>query len=186
MCNSPVVDDCPGRSELWYNELMDGEETIRRIDGYLEGRYDVREYPSLRAQVERFRAARPFAGRSLLDCTPVFANTLLKYVALLAGGADLTVSVSERIPHDPEVVRFLDEIGIPVLRDSADAARPFAEVLPVPKGYGRNYDALYDYLTEYGPGLEIAFANASASFRTLRRVCADAADDTPGLKVVFA
>lgn len=64
--------------------------------------------------------------------------------------------------------------------------RKVAEVLPVPKGYGRNYDALYDYLTEYGPGLEIAFANASASFRTLRRVCADAADDTPGLKVVFA
>ena len=108
---------------------MDGEETMRRIDGHLAGRYDVREYPSLRAQVERFRAARPFAGRSLLDCTPVFANTLLKYVALLAGGADLAVSVSERIPHDPEVVRFLDEIGIPVLRDSADAARPFDVVL---------------------------------------------------------
>ena len=56
----------------------------------------------------------------------------------------------------------------------------------MPKGYGRNYDALYDFLTEFGPGLEIAFANASASFRTLRRICADAADDTPGLKVDFA
>lgn len=108
---------------------MCGEEAIRGIDGYLAGRYDVREYPSLRAQVERFRAARPFAGKSLLDGTPVFANTLLEYVALLAGGADLTVSVSERIPHDPEVVRFLDEIGVPVLHDSTDASRPFDLVL---------------------------------------------------------
>ena len=108
---------------------MDGEETIRRIDGHLEGRYDVREHPSLLAQAERFRAARPFSGKSLLDCTPVFANTLLKYVPLLAGGADLAVSVSERIPHDPEVVRVLGEIGIPVLRDSADPTRQFDVIL---------------------------------------------------------
>ena len=38
----------------------------------------------------------------------------------------------------------------------------------------------------HDPRFADAFANASASFRTLRRVCADAADDTPGLKVVFA
>ena len=114
---------------MWYNELMDGEETIRRIGAYLAGRYDVCEYPSLRAQAERFRVTRPFADKTLLDCTPVFANTLLKYVPLLVGGADLTVSVSERIPHDPEIVRFLGEIGISVLCDPADATRPFDVVL---------------------------------------------------------
>ena len=108
---------------------MNGEETIRRIEGRLAGRYDVREYPSLRAQVARFRVSRPFAGKALLDGTPVFANTLLKYVPLLAGGADLAVSACERIPHDPEIVRFLEEIGVPVLRDSADAKGPFDVIL---------------------------------------------------------
>lgn len=105
------------------------DETIRRIETYLAGRYEVREYPSLIAQTERFRATRPFADKSLLDCTPLFANTLLKHVALIAGGADLTVGVSERIPHDPEIIRFLDEIGVPVLRNSADATRPFDVIL---------------------------------------------------------
>ena len=108
---------------------MTREETIGRIGEFLAGRYEDREYPSLRAQTERFRAERPFAGKALLDCTPLFANTLLKHVALLAGGAELTVGVSERIPHDPEIVRFLDGIGVPLLRDAASAARPFDVIL---------------------------------------------------------
>ena len=98
--------------------------TIRRIEDYLAGRYESREYPSLIAQTVRFRASRPFVGRALLDCTPLFSNTLLKYVPLLAGGADLTVGVSERIPHDPEVVRFLESIGFPVLRDGSATSSP--------------------------------------------------------------
>ena len=105
------------------------ESAIACIEGYLAGRYELREYPSLSAQAERFAAARPFAGRALLDCTPVFANTLLKYVSLLKGGAALTVGVCERIPHDPAVVRFLEDAGVPVLRDSADAARTFDVIL---------------------------------------------------------
>ena len=105
------------------------ESVIGCIEGRLAGRYEFREYPSLLAQAERFAAARPFTGRALLDCTPVFANTLLKYVPLLRGGAELTVGVSERIPHDPAVVRFLEEIGVPVLRDSAEAAGTFDVIL---------------------------------------------------------
>ena len=76
-------------------------------------------------------------------------------------------------------------IDLKGVRSSRALHRKLAEVLPVPKGYGRNYDALYDFLTEYGGGLEIAFANASASFRTLRRVCADAVNATPGLKITL-
>ena len=105
------------------------ESLIGCIEGHLAGRCGVREYPSLSAQAERFAVSRPFAGRALLDCTPVFANTLLKYVPLLKGGAELTVGVSERIPHDPAVVRFLGEVGVPVLRDSADAVRMFDVIL---------------------------------------------------------
>ena len=102
---------------------------IRAIEDRLAGRYGAHEYPSLRTQTELFRAERPFDGKALLDCTPVFANTLLKYVPLLAGGADLTVGVHDGIPHDPEIVRFLEGIGVPVLRDSKDASRRFDVIL---------------------------------------------------------
>ena len=95
-----------------------------RIEDFLAGRYEACEYPSLRAQRGRFQAERPFANKALLDCTPLFANTLLKHLALLSGGAELTVGVSERIPHDPEIVRFLDKIGVPVLRTVSAASSP--------------------------------------------------------------
>lgn len=60
-----------------------------------------------------------------------------------------------------------------------------AEILPVPEGYGRNYDALFDFLTEYGSGLKVVFKNAKRAAATLRRVCADAAEETPGLEISF-
>ena len=61
-----------------------------------------------------------------------------------------------------------------------------AEVLPVPADYGRNYDALYDFLTESGPGLKIVFTHAAAAPATLRRVCADAVAETPGLEITWS
>lgn len=63
--------------------------------------------------------------------------------------------------------------------------RRIAAVLPVPDGYGRNFDALYDFLTEWGQTLTIVFANVSVGRRTLRRVCADAVAETPGLEIRF-
>lgn len=105
------------------------DEVICRIRERLGGRYADCEYPALRAQTERFAASRPFAGRSILDGTPVFANTLLKYVPLLAGGAELAVSVSARIPHDPEIVRLLDSWGVPLVFDSSAVSRPFDVIL---------------------------------------------------------
>lgn len=108
---------------------MTREETIKRINGLLAERYDIHEYPSLLSQTERFLVERPFAGKALLDCTPLFANTLLKHAALLAGGADLTVGVSENIPCDPEITSFLETIGVPVLRNAEKPPRPFDVIL---------------------------------------------------------
>ena len=58
--------------------------------------------------------------------------------------------------------------------------------LPFPEGYGRNLDALYDFLTEYGPRLRIVFENAKGAPASLKRLCADAVAGTPGLEIVFA
>lgn len=60
-----------------------------------------------------------------------------------------------------------------------------ADVLPVPAEYGRNYDALFDFLTEFGPNLRIVFTHAKSAPATLRRVCTDAMAETPGLEIEF-
>lgn len=77
--------------------------------------YASGEYPALRAQLAEWRESGPFAGLSVLDATPVFTNTLVKYLPLLYGGAQLSVGVGELTPFDPEVVKLLREWGVPVV-----------------------------------------------------------------------
>ena len=76
----------------------------------------------------------------------------------------------------------IDLKGVRALRD---LHRRLAEALPVPEGYGGNFDALHDFLTEYGTSMKITFSHVSAGFRTFRRVCADAMAETPGLEIAF-
>lgn len=86
---------------------------LKQISDFLQERYQLCEYPALAYQFRKWNAEKPLTGRKLLDGTPVFANTLLKYAALIAAGADLSVGYSSNIPYDPEVIRFLEKIGIP-------------------------------------------------------------------------
>ena len=60
-----------------------------------------------------------------------------------------------------------------------------AAQLPLPAHYGRNLDAFYDVLTEYGANWRIAFRHAGAAAAGLRQVCGDAAAATPGLEMGF-
>lgn len=70
-------------------------------------------------------------------------------------------------------------------RSAAKMHDAIAAALPLPEHYGRNLDAFYDVLTEYGGSWKIAFKNAGAVARGLRTVCADAMTATPGLEIVF-
>ncbi len=79
---------------------------------YLLDFYDESDFPSVRNQIVRWQAAQPLRGFRVLDAAPVFRNTMLKYTALLAAGAELTVSLHPDIPADPEIVRILPEFGI--------------------------------------------------------------------------
>ena len=88
---------------------------LNRISDFLKNRYQICEYPALYYQFEKWQKEKPLAGRKLLDGTPVFANTLLKYASLIAGGADLTIGYNEHIPYDPEIVSFLETIGVKCL-----------------------------------------------------------------------
>ena len=84
---------------------------IKLIENFLHSRYAVYEYPALAYQFELWSKTRPLAGIKVLDGTPVFANTLLKYMNLLAAGAELTVGYCDSIPYDPKIIDFLQRSG---------------------------------------------------------------------------
>lgn len=92
---------------------------IEKIEKFLEGRYSKSDYPTLEAQFREWSKSRPLEGMKVVDVTPLFRNTLLKYRALLAGGAELMVGESSFISADKEVLRFCrEELGLEVVSPS--------------------------------------------------------------------
>ena len=76
-------------------------------------------------------------------------------------------------------------VDLASVRSAAKMHDAIAAALPLPEHYGRDLDALYDVLTEYGCNWKIVFRNAGTVARGLRTVCADAMAETPGLETVF-
>lgn len=105
------------------------ETILTALEAHLRGRYANAEYPALSDQLSRFAAERPFAAAMILDCTPLFTNTLVKFLPLLAGGARLSVGVSERVPYDPAVLAFVESLGVECLRDGARPTDRFDVIL---------------------------------------------------------
>ena len=68
--------------------------------------------------------------------------------------------------------------------DSVALHNAIAQSLPLPECYGRNLDAFYDVLTEYGADWRIVFRNAKCADAAFRAVCRDAMAATPGLEIV--
>ena len=88
---------------------------IEKILTHISKFYAPHDYPALAAELEKWRCIRPFAGMKLLDATPVYTNTLVKYLPLLAGGAELAVGIGELTPFDPKLPPLLRGWGIPVV-----------------------------------------------------------------------
>lgn len=85
----------------------------------ISDRYRTDEYVCLADQNTRWAPSRPLEGVRIVDFTPVFRNTLTKYVPLLAAGAKLTIGTHPQIPADPELIAELPALGLPVI--SADS-----------------------------------------------------------------
>ncbi|MBR7143595.1 MAG: hypothetical protein IKD10_01510 [Lentisphaeria bacterium] len=96
---------------------------IELIKDFLAGTYSVCEYPALAYQFELWSRTRPLAGVKVLDGTPVFANTLLKYINLLTAGAELAVGYCDSIPYDNKVVDFLKSIGVECVYNCTESKR---------------------------------------------------------------
>ncbi len=80
--------------------------------------YNVKDYPVLSSFQKRWSAEKPFQNIRILDNTPVFRNTLLKYETLLAGGARLCVGRSDKIAGDVEIYKVLESCCIPIIEVS--------------------------------------------------------------------
>ena len=86
----------------------------------------------------------------------------------------------QKTPQKESFVVELQGVDTPEALHAALVAQ-----LPLPAHYGRNLDAFYDVLTECGANWRVAFRHAGAAAAGLRQVCADAAEETPGLEIVF-
>ena len=86
---------------------------LKPIEELLRRAYQEAEYPALKEQMIRWAKNCPLTGMQLLDATPVYRNTLLKYLALIAAGAQLTVGISRVMAYDRNVAfRFVMQINV--------------------------------------------------------------------------
>ncbi len=80
------------------------------------------DFPALLAQIGEWSLSRPLDGLLVLDASPVFANTLPKYAALIAAGARVKVRESSFIPGDRRLLETLPEFGLEIAdEDSLEA-----------------------------------------------------------------
>lgn len=83
-----------------------------RIRDYLLNFYQAEEWPCLLHQAKEWSATQPLKGLRILDGTPIYRNTLGKYMALMAAGAELYVPTTPGMPFDSAVHALLPEFGI--------------------------------------------------------------------------
>ena len=84
----------------------------QKIRDYLSSYYTPEEWPTLLWQAEEWSQSRPLEGLRVLDGTPLFRNTLGKFMALLAAGAEVWVPERPGMPCDAAIMQLLPEFGI--------------------------------------------------------------------------
>ncbi|MCF0159502.1 MAG: adenosylhomocysteinase, partial [Bacteroidaceae bacterium] len=102
---------------------------IQAIETLISPYYRENEYPVCCSQAIAWRKNRPFENLTVLDATPIFRNTMVKYKALLAGGARLLVGRATGFPCDEKIVAFLQEIGMPVISSEEAQTEPVDVIL---------------------------------------------------------
>jgi len=88
---------------------------LQEINYIIHSIYNKEEYPVLSWQMNKWQQTQPLQGLSILDATPVFRNTLIKYKALLLAGANLYVGVTEKLPADKGIIEKLKTWGVPLV-----------------------------------------------------------------------
>ncbi len=60
------------------------EDASDSIKEYLLACYPAEEWPTLLKQTEEWKETKPLEGLKILDATPLYRNTLGKFMSLLA------------------------------------------------------------------------------------------------------
>jgi len=92
----------------------------QEIPQYLKQFYQPEEYPCLIHQYQEWDRLKPLKGVRIFDGSPLFRNSLAKYLPLLAGGADLTIGVNHLISWDHETATRLQTWGVRVVEDELE------------------------------------------------------------------
>lgn len=85
---------------------------VARLRDYLLQYYPAEEWPTLLYQAEEWAVTRPLEGLRIMDATPLFRNTLAKFMALMAAGAHVSIPWRSSLPADAGVVAQLADFGI--------------------------------------------------------------------------
>ncbi|MDO4937174.1 MAG: NAD(P)-dependent oxidoreductase [Sutterellaceae bacterium] len=93
---------------------------LDRFKARIAAAYQDNEYPVGRYQAQLWAQTQPLKGLRVLDATPIFQNTLSKYISLLEAGAELLIGLSDVMPKDPEVVDWLKMQGARVVTPKDD------------------------------------------------------------------
>lgn len=83
--------------------------------------YRKEEFPCLYNQFSEWQTTKPLSNIKIFDGAPVFQNTCAKYAALLAGGAELTVGISDSFTYDSKIYSMLPDFGINTVRNEFDS-----------------------------------------------------------------
>lgn len=116
---------------------MTMQNAFTKISDAIGNKYSKSEYPTLDAQINEWAVTKPLSGLSVLDATPVFRNTMTKYLALIAAGAHLTVGISDMVPRDENTVVFLRSLGIQVVK-SEEGSHTFDIILDCAASFARH------------------------------------------------
>lgn len=87
-------------------------EYAEKIRAELLRYYPEQEWPTLNHQAREWAESRPLEGVEILDATPLYRNTLGKFMALLAAGAEVYVPDGWGMPADPDVLANIEQYGI--------------------------------------------------------------------------
>ncbi len=91
---------------------------LQRMQEMISANYKPCEYPALEYQIGVWSEQKQLEGLTVVDATPIFRNTMVKYLALIAAGAELVVGQSDVMPYSPAIRELLLESGIRIVEAS--------------------------------------------------------------------
>ncbi|MCF0177491.1 MAG: hypothetical protein HUJ90_02600 [Bacteroidales bacterium] len=102
---------------------------LSKAEALIHATYNENEYPVCHHQYVEWGKSRPFEGLRILDATPLFRNSMVKHLALVAAGAELTVGLPGGLPYDKKIAELLQECGVRVVNPQDEQEHSFDFIL---------------------------------------------------------